>query len=269
MPALHRPRRGCAPIVWPEESPQCRPQAHTPIPLARRLPEGGAVGNEGKRVSSGYNRRRRLATRSSGKQQAERTAVRTAPIVCPEESPLLATIGDNVAVINSPWWGLTRRLRREWMGLPPRRGIVLSFDAKESTKESVRHGDYGKKASIAHFGGGARYVARSGVGRPTFTFVRARSSPFSAVKMGGPFSLRCLSPLCSGAVGVGQAYPLRVGMLRCSLDIFAARMNGLIFLSGAVGGGQAYPLRVGMLRCSLGIFATQKASVKPKSRWPF
>ena len=36
--------------------------------------------------SSGYNRRRRLATRSSGKQQAGRTAVRTAPIVCPEES---------------------------------------------------------------------------------------------------------------------------------------------------------------------------------------
>jgi len=39
--------------------------------------------------SSGYNRRRRLATRSSGKQQAGRTAVRTAPIVCPEESPLV------------------------------------------------------------------------------------------------------------------------------------------------------------------------------------
>ena len=40
-----------------------------------------------------------------------------------------------------PRRGLTRRLRRERMGLPPRRGIVLSFDAKESTKESVRHGD--------------------------------------------------------------------------------------------------------------------------------
>ena len=52
---------------------------------ARRFPKG----NEGKRVSSGYNRQRRLATRSSGKQQAERTAVRTAPIVCPEESPLV------------------------------------------------------------------------------------------------------------------------------------------------------------------------------------
>ena len=43
----------------------------------------------------------------------------------------------------------------------------------------------------------------------TPAIVRARSSPFSAVKMGGPFSLRCLSPLCSGAVGGGQAYPLR------------------------------------------------------------
>ena len=63
---------------------------------------------------------------------------------------------------------------------------------------------------------------------------RARCSPFSAAKMGGPFSLRCLSPLCSGAVGVGQAYPLRGGMLSCGL----------------------------------GIFATQKASVKLKSRWP-
>ena len=30
-------------------------------------------------------------------------------------------------------------------------------------------------------------------------------SPFSAVKMGEPFSLRCLSPLCSPAAGVKQA----------------------------------------------------------------
>ena len=67
----------------------------------------------------------------------------------------------------------------------------------------------GKKPFIAHFGGGARYVARSGVGQLTPTIVRARSSPFSAVKMGGPFSLRCLSPLCSPAVGVGHTQPLQ------------------------------------------------------------
>ena len=40
-------------------------------------------------------------TRSSGKQQAERTAVRAAPIVCPEESPLLVTLTDNFVVRNS------------------------------------------------------------------------------------------------------------------------------------------------------------------------
>ena len=138
------------------------------------------------------------------------------------KATLLASMGNNFAVSNSPWQGLTRRLRRERMGLPPRRGIVLSFDAKESTKESMRHGDSGKKASIAHFDGGARYVARSGVGQLPPTIVRARSSPSSAVKMGGPFSLRCLSPLCPGAVGVGHTHPLRGGMFRCGLGDFAA-----------------------------------------------
>ena len=44
-------------------------------------------------------------------------------------------------------------------------------------------------------------------------------------------------------------------------------MNGLILLS-AVGGGQASPLRVEMLRCSLAIFAAQKASGISNPRWP-
>ena len=83
----------------------------------------------------------------------------------------------------------------------------------------------GKKASTAHFDGGARYVARSMVGQLTPTIVRARSSPFSAVKMGGPFSLRCLSPLCSPAVGTRQTQPMRVGMLRRRLDGFAVSIN--------------------------------------------
>ena len=67
----------------------------------------GTGGNVGKRVSSGYNRRRRLATRSSGKQQAGRTAVRTAPIVCPEESPQCAR---RRKPLPCPRRGLTRRL---------------------------------------------------------------------------------------------------------------------------------------------------------------
>ena len=163
-----------APIVCPEESPLGRPQAHTPTPLARRLPEG--------------------VQGASGKPPASMTR-------------------DNFAVSKFPWLGLTRRLRRG-LGLAVPRGAhtFLSAAKEKCAKESQRHGDSGKKASIAHFGGGARYVARSRVGQLTHAIVRARSSPFSAVKMGGPFSLRCLSPLCSPAVGGGQAYPLRGGI---------------------------------------------------------
>ena len=84
---------------------------------ARRFPKG----NEGKRVSSGYNRRWRLATRSSGKQQAERTAVRTAPIVCPEESPLVRP----QAHTPCPGWSLTRRLRRGRWGCRPEGGSTF------------------------------------------------------------------------------------------------------------------------------------------------
>ena len=108
--------------------------------------------------SSGYNRRRRLATRSSGKQQAERTAVRAAPIVCPEESPLVrpqahtptplarrlpegvqgasgkppaSMTRDNFAVSKFPWLGLTRRLRRGKRACSPMgRSLAFGDDPK-------------------------------------------------------------------------------------------------------------------------------------------
>ena len=111
------------------------------------------------------------------------------------------------------------------VGAAAPRGVVLSFEAKESTKESQRHGDYGKKPFITHFDGGARNVARNGVGQLSPALGARSCSPFSAVKMGGPFSLRCLSPLCSPAVGTRQTQPMRVGMLRRRLDGFAVSIN--------------------------------------------
>ena len=135
----------------PRGKPPVRPHAHTPA-LVRRLPEGGAGGNVGKRVPSGHNRRRRLATRSSGKQQAERTAVRAASIVCPEESHPACIIGNNVAVSNSPWRGMTRRLRRGLgLAVPWGAHTFLSVAKEKCAKESQRHGDSGKKPFIAHF----------------------------------------------------------------------------------------------------------------------
>ena len=95
--------------------------------LLRMAIRRGAGGNVGKRVPSGHNRRRRLATRSSGKQQAERTAVRAAPIVCPEESPPACIMGNNFAARNSHWRGLTRRLRREGRACSPMGRSHFSF----------------------------------------------------------------------------------------------------------------------------------------------
>ena len=152
---------------------------------------------------------------------------------------------DNFSVSKFPWWILTRRLRRGLgLAVPWGAHTFLSVAKEKCAKESQRHGDSGKKASIAHFDGGARYVARSIVGQITPTIVRAPSSPFSAVKMGGPFSLRCLSPLCSPAVGGGQTYPLRGGTLRRGLGIFAAQMNRLIFFFPQSAWGRLTPCRV-------------------------
>ena len=75
--------------------------------------------------SSGYNRRRRLATGRSGKQQAERTAVRTAPIVCPEESPLVRPQAQSPCT-----GGLTRRLRRGSRACSPMGRSHFSFDGE-------------------------------------------------------------------------------------------------------------------------------------------
>ena len=107
-------------------------------------------------------------------------------------------------------------------------GATLPFGTVRFARPS------GKKASIAHFAGGAHNVARNGV-RQLPPSLGARScSPISAVKMEGPFSLRCLSPLCPGAAGVKQAQPTQVGMLHCSLDNFAAQKT-VLFFSSAVG----------------------------------
>ena len=137
-----------------------------------------------------------------------------------------------------PRRGLTRRLRRG-LGLvvPWGAHTFLSVAKEKCAKESQRHGDSGKKPFIAHFDGGARYVARSGVGQLTPTVVRARSSPFSAVKMGGPFSLRCLSPLCSPAVGGRQTYLLQVKMVPTAWRSCSAKYEGFCFRRSRRGAG--------------------------------
>ena len=127
----------------------------------------------------------------------------------------------------------------------------------------------GKKASIAHFDGGARNVARNGVGQLSPTLGARSCSPFSAVKMGGPFSLRCLSPLCSPAGGTGHTQMAVLGMCLCCLDGFAAQENRLDF-SSVIGASHTQIVPLGIIpHRNLDIFVTQKASVGSNPRWPF
>ena len=86
-----------------------------------------------------------------------------------------------------------------------------------------------EKALIAHFDGGARNVARNFVGELPPTFARAPVPPFSAVKMGGPFSLRCLTPLCSLAVGTGRTQIAVLGSYSAAWRLRSAEKQTLFF----------------------------------------
>ena len=179
---------------------------------ARRFPKG----NEGKRVSSGYNRRRRLATGRSGKQQAERTAVRTAPIVCPEESPLVR-----------PWaytsrcWGLTRRLRRGRWGCRPEGGSTFfRSERKYQRKHAARRlREKGFYCPFCRRGS----LCRARPNWPDFTCDRARSELAFFRRQNGRafFPSLPIAALLRRRLGGGEGQIARVGLLSRGVAAFA------------------------------------------------
>ena len=164
--------------------------------------------------------------------------------------------------------GLTRRLRREWWGCRPE-GVVLSFEAKESTKESTRHGDYVKKASTAHFAGGARNVARNGVGQLSPTPVRAPVLAFFRRQNGRaffpPLPIAALLPHSwrwADSTNASWDITLQLGWSR-------RRGKQACFFPTTVGTMPTQSAPLGMFRCKLNIFVMQKASVGSSPHWPF
>ena len=121
-----------------------------------------------------------------------------------------------------PRWGLTRRFRRGSRACSPMGRSHFSFGGERKVckrkpaarrlREKALYCPFWRRGSLCR-------AQRSWPATPAI--VRARSSPFSAVKMSGPFSLRCLSPPCPGAVGGGHTQPLQGGMLWRSLCFFA------------------------------------------------
>ena len=169
------------------------------------------------------------------------------------ESPLLAAIGNNFAVSKSPWWGLTRRLRRG-LGLAVPRGAhtFLSMAKEKCAKESQRHGDsrggpprFASRASSCgspsgcprpRFASltrrekalycpflkeGVRNVARSMVKLTTFTFVRARAHSFPLSKRARLFPSAAYRRSASPQSAWGRLTPCGVTWF-LQLDCFAA-----------------------------------------------
>ena len=91
-----------------------------------------------------------------------------------------------------------------------------------SLRDSSLRSPAGKKALYCPFlKEGVRNVARNEVDRLSHTGGARSCSPISAVKIGGPFSLRCLSPLGSPTLGVGHTQMAMLGMIRRGAADFA------------------------------------------------
>ena len=198
---------------------------------ARRFPKG----NEGKRVSSGYNRRRRLATRSSGKQQAERTAVRAASIVCPEESPLPASWATTLSQASPPVGndaptpariGTGRPKGRSHFSFGGERKVCKRKPAARRLREKALYCPFWRRGSLC----------RAQRSWPAYACYRARSELAFFRRQNG----RAFFP------------PLPIAAL----------------LRRSLGGDEGQIARVGMLPRCPADFAVQKADRVSKSRWP-
>ena len=99
------------------------------------------------------------------------------------ESPLLAAIGNNFAVSKSPWWGLTRRLRRG-LGLAVPRGAhtFLSMAKEKCAKESQRHGTTGKRLLLPILTAGLAMSRAMELDSYHLRFERARAHLFPPSK---------------------------------------------------------------------------------------
>ncbi len=211
-------------MVWLEGRPLVRPQSHTPTPLIRRLPEGGAGGNVGKRVSSGYNRLRRLAPRSSGKQQVERTAVRAAPIVCPEESPQCAR-----RRIPLPPAGIDAPTPARGQGLQPYGALTLFFRWRKKSVQKKASGTATPKAAHVAMRRGLRpAVAPSGLSSASVRcahppekalycpFLRARAHSFPLSKRARLFPSAAYRRSAPPQLAWGKRTPCGLGCINVS-----------------------------------------------------
>ena len=147
------------------------------------------------------------------------------------ESPLLAVTHGNFAVKESLAGGTDAPTTARTVGLPSRGGQYFLSTRKKVPKKASGTATTGKSPLLPIFERGSSQCRAQHCWRDN-SYFRARScSLFSSFKKGKAFSLRCLSPLCSPAAGVGQTQPMRIGMFWRGLGGFAAQNSRLGFCS--------------------------------------
>ena len=174
----------------------------------RRFPKG----NEGKRVSSGYNRRRRLATRSSGKQQAGRTAVREAPMVCPEESPLPASWATTLSQASPPV-GNDAPTPARGEGLQPYGALTLFFRWRKKSVQKKASGTAtpGKSPLLPILTAGLAMSRAMKLASLPIRAERARARLFPPSKWAGLFPSAAYRRSAPAQLAVGIRTPCRLG----------------------------------------------------------
>ena len=168
--------------------------------LTRRL-------RRGKRAYSPMGRSIALGGDPKGVQGGERKAT------------LLASMGNNFAVSKSPWQGLTRRLRRGRRGCRPEGGSTFFRSERKYQRKLAARRLREKALDCPFLKEGVRNVARSTVGLPTFTFVRARAHSFPLSKRARLFPSAAYRRSAPAQLAWGIRIPCGVGCFGVGWEI--------------------------------------------------
>ena len=193
--------------------------------------------------------------------------MRAAPIVCPEESPSWCAPQTRTLPSAGPD---APTPAREW-DLPSQGALTLFFRWRKKSVQKKASGTAtpGKSPLMPIFERGSSQC-RAQHSWIANSYARARScSLFSSFKKGKAFSLRCLSPLCSPAVGAGADSTMASWDASMQLGRFCSAENRLGFFF--CGWREKHTIHASQddFDMSLDISATQKASVISNPRWPF
>ena len=148
---------------------------------------------------------------------------------CGEKENSLAVLYVIFAVGNFLIRGLTRRLRRGRWDCRTEGGKYFLSLRKKVPKKAGGTATTGKSLLLPILPAGLATSRVIKLDSYPQRLCALLCSPISAVKMGGPFSLRCLSPLVSPAGGAGQTQMAVLGIVSCYVGGLAASMGRPVF----------------------------------------